>query len=33
MSPAARRKFIEIAAALAAHFPVNDDRERTRDRY
>jgi MinD-like ATPase involved in chromosome partitioning or flagellar assembly len=33
MSPATRRKFVEIAAALATHFPVNDDRERTRDRY
>jgi MinD-like ATPase involved in chromosome partitioning or flagellar assembly len=33
MSPATRRKFIEIAAALASHFPANDDRERTRDRY
>lgn len=33
MSPATRRKFIEIAAALAAHYPVSDDRERTRDRY
>ena len=33
MSPATRRKIIEIAAALASHFPANDDRERTRDRY
>jgi MinD-like ATPase involved in chromosome partitioning or flagellar assembly len=33
MSPATRRKFIEIAAALAEHFPTNDDRERTRDRF
>lgn len=33
MSPATRRKLIEIAAALAAHFPANDDRERARDRY
>jgi MinD-like ATPase involved in chromosome partitioning or flagellar assembly len=32
MSPATRRKFIEIAAALAQHFPINDDRERGRDR-
>ena len=30
MSPAARRKFIEIAAALAAHFPTRDDRSRER---
>jgi hypothetical protein len=33
MSPATRRKFIEVAAALAEHFPTNDDRERTRDRF
>jgi MinD-like ATPase involved in chromosome partitioning or flagellar assembly len=33
MSPATRRKFIEIAAALAEHFPTSDDRERTRDRF
>ncbi|MDT5327012.1 MAG: hypothetical protein QOF25_4164 [Mycobacterium sp.] len=33
MSPATRRKFLEIAAALAEHFPTNDDRERTRDRF
>jgi MinD-like ATPase involved in chromosome partitioning or flagellar assembly len=32
MSPATRRAFIEIAAALAEHFPTTDDRERTRDR-
>jgi MinD-like ATPase involved in chromosome partitioning or flagellar assembly len=32
MSPDTRRKFIEIAAALAEHFPINDDRERGRDR-
>lgn len=30
MSPATRRKFIEIAAALAAHFPTRDDRSRER---
>jgi MinD-like ATPase involved in chromosome partitioning or flagellar assembly len=30
MSPATRRKFIEIAAALAEHFPINDDRGRDR---
>jgi MinD-like ATPase involved in chromosome partitioning or flagellar assembly len=30
MSPAARRKFIEIAAALAEHFPATDDRSRPR---
>lgn len=33
MSPATRRKFIEVCAALAEHFPTNDDRERTRDRF
>jgi MinD-like ATPase involved in chromosome partitioning or flagellar assembly len=33
MSPATRRKFLEIADALAEHFPTNDDRERTRDRF
>jgi MinD-like ATPase involved in chromosome partitioning or flagellar assembly len=33
MSSATRRKFIEIAAALAEHFPTNDDRERARDRF
>ncbi|WP_029112165.1 MinD/ParA family protein [Mycobacterium sp. URHB0044] len=33
MSPATRRKFLEIAAALAEHFPTSDDRERTRDRF
>jgi MinD-like ATPase involved in chromosome partitioning or flagellar assembly len=33
MSPATRRKFIEVAAALAEHFPTSDDRERTRDRF
>lgn len=30
MSPQTRRKFLEIAAALAAHFPANDDRRRER---
>jgi MinD-like ATPase involved in chromosome partitioning or flagellar assembly len=30
MSPPARRKFIEIAAALAEHFPTRDDRSRER---
>ncbi|MCK0176040.1 MinD/ParA family protein [Mycolicibacterium sp. F2034L] len=30
MTPATRRKFIEIAAALAEHFPVTDDRSRER---
>ena len=30
MSPQARRKFVEIAAALAAHFPATDDRNRER---
>lgn len=30
MSPAARRKFIEIAAALAEHFPATKERSRTR---
>jgi MinD-like ATPase involved in chromosome partitioning or flagellar assembly len=30
MSPPARRKFIEIAAALAEHFPTRDDRSRQR---
>ncbi|MBP1818393.1 MinD/ParA family protein [Mycobacterium sp. OAE908] len=30
MSPAARRKFIEIAAALAEYFPTRDDRSRER---
>lgn len=30
MSPQTRRKFIEIAAALAAHFPRTDDRNRER---
>jgi MinD-like ATPase involved in chromosome partitioning or flagellar assembly len=30
MSPAARRRFIEICAALAAHFPTHDDRSRER---
>jgi MinD-like ATPase involved in chromosome partitioning or flagellar assembly len=33
MSQATRRKFLEIAAALAEHFPTSDDRERTRDRF
>jgi MinD-like ATPase involved in chromosome partitioning or flagellar assembly len=33
MSAATRRKFLEIAAALAEHFPSSDDRERTRDRF
>lgn len=31
MTPAARRKFIEVAAALAEHFPATDDRSRVRD--
>jgi len=30
MSPAARRRFIEIAAALADYFPTHDDRSRER---
>ena len=30
MSPAARRRFIEIAAALATHFPNRDARSRER---
>jgi MinD-like ATPase involved in chromosome partitioning or flagellar assembly len=30
MSPAARRRFLEIAAALAKHFPSRDDRSRER---
>ena len=30
MSPATRRRFIEIAAALAEHFPTRDDRSRER---
>ena len=30
LAPATRRKFIEIAAALAEHFPTNDDRNRER---
>ncbi|MCV7432782.1 MinD/ParA family ATP-binding protein [Mycolicibacterium bacteremicum] len=30
MSPQTRRKFVEIAAALAAHFPTSDDRHRER---
>jgi hypothetical protein len=30
MSPATRRRFIEIAAALATHFPTHDDRSRER---
>jgi MinD-like ATPase involved in chromosome partitioning or flagellar assembly len=30
MSAPTRRKFIEIAAALAEHFPANDDRGRDR---
>ena len=33
MAPATRRKFVEIAAALAEHFPTSDDRERARDRF
>lgn len=33
MAPATRRKFLEIAAALAEHFPTSDDRERGRDRF
>ncbi|WP_102144057.1 MinD/ParA family ATP-binding protein [Mycobacterium hubeiense] len=31
MSPATRRRFIEIAAALAEHFPAQDDRTRDRN--
>lgn len=31
MSPPARRKFLEVAAALAEHFPSTDDRSRERD--
>jgi len=30
MSAPTRRKFIEIAAALAEHFPTRDDRSRER---
>lgn len=30
LAPSTRRKFIEIAAALAEHFPINDDRSRER---
>ena len=30
MLPATRRRFIEIAAALADHFPSQDDRNRKR---
>ena len=30
MSPATRRRFVEIAAALAEHFPTQDDRSRER---
>jgi MinD-like ATPase involved in chromosome partitioning or flagellar assembly len=30
MSPATRRRFVEIASALAEHFPVHDDRNRER---
>jgi MinD-like ATPase involved in chromosome partitioning or flagellar assembly len=30
MSPATRRRLIEIAAALAKHFPNRDDRSRER---
>ncbi|MHC9292551.1 MinD/ParA family ATP-binding protein [Mycobacterium sp. LTG2003] len=30
MSPAVRKKFLEIAAALAEHFPTHDDRSRER---
>jgi MinD-like ATPase involved in chromosome partitioning or flagellar assembly len=30
MSPATRRRFVEIAAALAEHFPAQDDRSRER---
>ncbi len=30
MSPATRRRFVEIAAALAKHFPTRDDRSRER---
>ena len=30
MSPPARRRFVEIAAALAEYFPTRDDRSRER---
>jgi MinD-like ATPase involved in chromosome partitioning or flagellar assembly len=30
MSPATRRRFLEIAAALAEHFPTQSDRNRER---
>jgi hypothetical protein len=30
MSTETRRRFLEIAAALAAHFPTSDDRNRER---
>jgi MinD-like ATPase involved in chromosome partitioning or flagellar assembly len=30
MTPAARRRFVEVAAALAEHFPTHDDRNRER---
>jgi hypothetical protein len=30
MSAATRRRFIQIAAALAEHFPTRDDRSRER---
>lgn len=33
MAAPTRRKFVEIAAALAEHFPTTDDRERARDRF
>lgn len=33
MSPATRRKFLEIAAALAEYFPRTDDRSRERERF
>jgi MinD-like ATPase involved in chromosome partitioning or flagellar assembly len=31
MSPVTRRRFVEIAAALAGHFPTQGDRGRERD--
>jgi MinD-like ATPase involved in chromosome partitioning or flagellar assembly len=33
MSTATRRKFLEIAAALAEHFPRTDDRSREHERF
>jgi hypothetical protein len=30
MAPATRRRFLEIAAILASHFPAHDDRNRER---